>query len=130
MPRPDAPKQPASRSASTSTTADVSADARVVVVTGASSGIGRATARRFAADGAQLVLLARGKPALTEAAKECLIDGAAGADIEVCDVNDGPGVSRVITATHRRYGRVDVVVHAAAVMAYGSIEELPPKVFE
>ena len=100
-----------------------------MIVTGASSGIGRATALRFARQHAHVTLIARGESALQEAALDCQAEGAASVDVQVCDVTDAAALERVVQATLQRHGRVDVIVHAAAVMAYGTVEELSPEVY-
>jgi NAD(P)-dependent dehydrogenase (short-subunit alcohol dehydrogenase family) len=102
----------------------------VVLVTGASSGIGRATAIEAAGRGARLVLVARGRPALDEAAKEARTAGAG--EVVVCpaDVNDDAAFAAVVRSTVDRFGRIDAVVHAAQVMAYGRIEDVPRDVYE
>jgi NAD(P)-dependent dehydrogenase (short-subunit alcohol dehydrogenase family) len=101
-----------------------------VLVTGASSGIGRATARRFAERGAAVVLVARGRPSLQEAADEVRAAGAADAVVCPADVTDEDAVRAVVQSTVARFGRLDVVVHAAQVMAYGRVEDVPAKVFD
>jgi NAD(P)-dependent dehydrogenase (short-subunit alcohol dehydrogenase family) len=102
----------------------------VVLVTGASSGIGRATAVEAAGRGARLVLVARGRPALEEAAEEARTAGAG--EVVVCpaDVNDDAAIAAVVAATVERFGRIDAVVHAAQTMAYGRIEDVPRDVYE
>lgn len=100
----------------------------VVLVTGASSGLGRATALAFAADGAHLVLAARGAEALADVASECR---ARGADTLVVptDIGDPDAVDRLAAAAVERFGRIDVWVEAAAVGIAGqlgseSVEEI------
>src|SRR5947209_7695199 len=101
-----------------------------VLVTGGSSGIGRASAREFAGRGARLVLVARGRSALEETAAELRDAGAA--EVVVCpaDVTDEPALHAVVEGAVSRFGRLDVVVHSAQVMAYGRVEDVPSEVFD
>ena len=103
---------------------------QTVLVTGASSGIGRATAVELAGRGAQLVLVARGRESLEEAAEEIRAAGAAAVVVCPADVKDEDAVRAAVHAAVARFGRLDAVVHAAQVMAYGTIEEVPREVFE
>jgi NAD(P)-dependent dehydrogenase (short-subunit alcohol dehydrogenase family) len=105
-------------------------DKRVVIVIGASSGIGRACARAFAAEGARVVLAARGEEGVTQARHECEEDGATAALAMTADVLDEDQVQRVVDRAVAAFGRVDVLVHSATVMAYGSIQHVPRPVFE
>src|SRR6476659_4660754 len=105
-------------------------DPQVVLVTGASSGIGRATAVEAAGRGASLVLVARGRGPLEEAAAEARAAGAAEVVVSPADVTDDDAVQAVVRATVERSGRLDAVVHAAQTMAYGRIEDVPREVFE
>jgi NAD(P)-dependent dehydrogenase (short-subunit alcohol dehydrogenase family) len=100
-----------------------------VVVTGASSGIGRASALRFAGRGAALALCARGAEALEKAAAECRAAGARGVIARPLDVADEEAVEGLAAATVERFGRLDVWVNCAATMAYGPFSEIPSEVF-
>ncbi|HLM07834.1 MAG TPA: SDR family NAD(P)-dependent oxidoreductase [Blastococcus sp.] len=104
--------------------------ARSVLVTGASSGIGRATAVELGGRGDRLVLVARDRETLEEAATEARKAGAA--EVLVCpaDVLDEDGVQAAVDTAVERFGQLDAVVHAAQVMAYGKIEDVPREVFE
>ncbi|MET8201868.1 SDR family NAD(P)-dependent oxidoreductase [Micromonospora taraxaci] len=100
---------------------------RVVVVVGATSGIGRATARAFAERGDRLVLAARATTTLAEVRAEC-----AAVDVLTVptDVTEPGALDALMDAALERFGRVDVWVHTAAVMAYGRFDELPGRVFD
>jgi NAD(P)-dependent dehydrogenase (short-subunit alcohol dehydrogenase family) len=101
----------------------------VVLVTGASSGIGRASAIAFAGRGAALVLVSRSAATLADAAADCRAAGAAAVECVPADVLDPDAVQSAVDRATGTFGRLDVVVHAATVMAYGRIEDLAPKVF-
>jgi short-subunit dehydrogenase len=94
-----------------------------VVITGASSGIGRATARAFSKRGASVVLAARREEPLRELADE--LGGLA----VPTDVSDPDAVEMLAAAAVDRYGRVDVWVNNAGVYLVGSFESTPPDVF-
>lgn len=102
---------------------------RTVLITGASSGIGLSTARAFAADGAELILLSRSAETLQVAADSCR---ALGADVLVVptDVGVAEQVDAAFAAARARFGRIDVVVSAAAAVAYGRFQDVPAEVFD
>ena len=102
----------------------------VVLITGASSGIGRATALELAGRGARLVLVARGEEALDETADQARAAGAGEVLVHAADVTDEDAIRKAVDSTVQQFGRLDAVVHAAQVMAYGTIEEVPREVFE
>ncbi|PKI89767.1 3-oxoacyl-ACP reductase [Actinomycetales bacterium SN12] len=99
-----------------------------MVVTGASSGIGRATARRFARQGAQLVICARSDAALQTVAKECR-DLGGQVLVVPADVSDESAMVGLADAAVAAFGRIDVWVGNAGVFAYGTFEQLPSDVF-
>lgn len=97
---------------------------KVVVITGASSGIGLAAAEAFALEGCHLVLAARGEKALDEAATKCLQLGAVAMVIPT-DMSIAEEV-KVLTQKALEYnGIIDVWVNNAGVMATGKFEEMP-----
>ena len=103
---------------------------RAVLITGASSGIGRATALALAERGAVLVLVARRRPELEELASVCKERGASGVLVAPADVSDVVAWEDSFERAVAEFGRVDVVVHAAAVAAYGRFTEIPGEVFD
>ena len=104
--------------------------APVLMVTGASSGIGRAVALRAARTGAHLVLVARDGVALAGVAEECEGLGAAGACVEPVDIGDDAAVAGAVRRTLEREGRLDAVVNSAGVVAYGVLQAVPVDVFD
>jgi NAD(P)-dependent dehydrogenase (short-subunit alcohol dehydrogenase family) len=100
----------------------------VVVITGASSGIGRAAALRIAQRGASLALCARAEEPLVRVAAEC--EGAGAKTFrQALDVADEEALEAFAAATEERFGRIDVWVNNAATMAYGNFEDIPSEVF-
>jgi len=96
---------------------------RTVLVTGASSGIGRETALAFAAAGSNVVLVARGAKALAEVAASARKLGAKAMAIPT-DVTKGPAVAACFAKAGRRFGAIDIVVNNAGVMIPSKVAEI------
>ncbi len=96
---------------------------QVVVITGASSGIGRETAIQFGRRGASVVLAARNEVALREVEKEVERLGG-GAHVVVTDVAEWDQVERLAQEAVNRFGRIDTWVNNAAASVYATVEEM------
>jgi meso-butanediol dehydrogenase/(S,S)-butanediol dehydrogenase/diacetyl reductase len=94
---------------------------KVVIVTGAASGIGEATARRFSAEGAKVVLVDRQREALEKVAGELPSDRTLA---HVADVSNSRAVDDMVASTVKRFGRLDVLVNNAGVHEGGDPSEL------
>ncbi|MGW4461374.1 SDR family oxidoreductase [Micromonospora sp. NPDC004704] len=104
-------------------TSQTTVDHKIVLITGASSGIGAATARRLAADGHHVVLGARRVDRLTALVAELRAAGGR-ADHRELDVTDLASVRAFADTAHERYGRIDVLVNNAGVMPLSTIDSL------
>jgi NADP-dependent 3-hydroxy acid dehydrogenase YdfG len=96
----------------------------VALVTGASSGIGEATARALAAEGASVALVARRADRLTRLADELTASGAGALAIEA-DITDRDRARSAVARTVEALGRLDILVNNAGVMLLGPIEGAP-----
>jgi len=99
---------------------------QVVAITGASSGVGRAVARAFAAAGARVGLIARGVDGLNAAAREI---GRAGGEALVLptDVSHAAEVQKAAHAVVERWGRIDTWVNDAVVSVFSPVVEMTPE---
>ncbi|PWN71582.1 short chain dehydrogenase [Chryseobacterium phosphatilyticum] len=98
-----------------------------VVITGASSGIGKATAEAFAKQGADLVLAARGEDALKETAEICRKLGATVIAVPT-DTSVATEVQNLVNEALEFSGKIDYWVNNAGVLAFGKFEEIPVEV--
>jgi len=98
-------------------------EGKVVVITGASSGLGEATARHLAAKGASLVLGARRSDRLEKVAKELRETGTK-VKVATTDVTRHKDVDALVALAVRDFGRLDVIVNNAGIMSIAPISEL------
>src|SRR6266850_456519 len=95
---------------------------RVIVITGASSGIGRATALALARERARLVLVARRENLLASLAEEVRKEGGS-ALVMALDLRDRSQVEKMIHFTHDQFRRIDVLINNAGFGYWGTVEE-------
>jgi meso-butanediol dehydrogenase/(S,S)-butanediol dehydrogenase/diacetyl reductase len=96
-------------------------DGKVIIVTGAASGIGAATARRFASEGAKVVAVDRDEAGLADVAKSMPSDRILA---HVADVSDSAAVDAMVKAAMDRFGRLDVLVNNAGVHEGGEPKDI------
>ncbi|HEV2803093.1 MAG TPA: glucose 1-dehydrogenase [Pyrinomonadaceae bacterium] len=101
---------------------DVELKDKTALVTGASSGIGRATALKFAAAGARLALVGRDAEALEAVAKEIARGGSGEPHTIAADVTNEREAERAVASCVERFGALDVLVNAAGGLTNGTIE--------
>ena len=107
---------------------DLGLSGRACVVTGASRGIGLATARLLCAEGADVLLIARSEGALLEAADECAEagqDAGGRAESLVADVTEPGAAARIVSEADDRLGQLDVLVNNAGTARWRDIDDVP-----
>lgn len=106
-------------------------EGRIALITGASRGIGAAVARRFAAEGACLVLAARTVGGLEETDDAVRRAGGSAATLVPVDLTDGAAVDQLGGALHQKFGRLDILVgNAAALGDLSPVGHIEPKTWD
>ncbi len=106
-------------------------DGRIALVTGASRGIGRECALALARAGAHVVAIARTQGALEDLDDEIRKAGGEPATLAALDIADGGQIDQLCYAIHQRFGRLDVLVHAAAMLgALSPVAHVDPKAWD
>ncbi|MGW3497664.1 SDR family oxidoreductase [Streptomyces sp. NPDC001020] len=102
---------------------------QTVVITGASAGIGRATARLYGKRGANVVLIARGQAGLDAAAKE--VESLGGQSlVQVADTADAQQVEAAADAAERRFGAIDVWINCAFTSVFAPFDEITTEEYD
>jgi len=102
---------------------------KILLITGATSGIGRASALRFAEAGASIAAIGRSQDALAKIVKEIEELGARALAIQA-DLSLEEEAARVVAKTVAEFGRIDVLVNAAGHISSGTIEDTPSKAWD
>jgi NADP-dependent 3-hydroxy acid dehydrogenase YdfG len=97
----------------------------VIAITGASAGIGRATALRLARDGASVALCARRRDRLDSVAAEIVAAGGKALPV-IADVTSSGDMDMFVETTVRTFGRLDVMMCNAGLGIYGEVDRMPP----
>jgi short-subunit dehydrogenase len=101
----------------------------VVVITGASAGVGRATAREFAKQGASVALIARGQDGLEAARKE--VEELGGRALALpCDVADAAALEAAASQIERELGPIDIWINNAMASVFSPIHEMQPEEYK
>jgi NAD(P)-dependent dehydrogenase (short-subunit alcohol dehydrogenase family) len=98
-------------------------EGKTVVITGAASGIGRAAARRFGAEGGRVFCIDRNEEGVSATAKD--IHDAGGLALgATCDISDPPGVTKAISLVLERWGEIDVLANVAGIGGFRRTTEV------
>ena len=103
---------------------------KVILITGASSGIGLATAKKFASLGASLSLLGRNADALSKLEADIKSTYQVKASCHRCDVTNQGEVDQAVAATVDTFGRLDVLVNSAGVLHPATAQATTPEIFD
>jgi NAD(P)-dependent dehydrogenase (short-subunit alcohol dehydrogenase family) len=107
----------------------MSKSAKVVVVTGASAGVGRAVVRKFASEGASIGLIARGRSRLESAKRE--VDARGGKALVIpADVADANAIDQAAERVERELGPIDVWINDAIATIFAPVEKIKPEEFK
>lgn len=102
----------------------------IVAITGGTAGVGRATARRFAAAGAKVAILARGQDGLDATARELAGLGAREALAIRCDVSDAAQVFAAAERIERELGEIEIWINNAMTTVFGRFQSMTPEEYE
>ncbi|CAM3549056.1 SDR family NAD(P)-dependent oxidoreductase [Flavobacterium chungbukense] len=102
---------------------------KTVVITGSTSGVGRATAEAFAKEGCNLVIVARGQQGIDETVKFCRELGVKVMGVQA-DMSNADEVEKVTSEALAMTGKIDIWVNNAGVMASGKFEEIPLEIHQ
>lgn len=102
---------------------------KVAIVTGGSQGIGRATALRLAAEGASVVIAARGRELLNQVAGEIRAAGGTVAAVQA-DVSRAEDCARLVAEAVKAFGRLDILVNNAGTSATGEFESVTDDIWQ
>jgi NAD(P)-dependent dehydrogenase (short-subunit alcohol dehydrogenase family) len=108
---------------------DVNLAGRTAIITGASKGIGLAVATRFAASGAEVAIIARGREALDNAVKIIAESGRARVTAIQADVAVAADLRRAYDEAMTQFGKIDIVVNNAGTSRTGAFEEITDEVW-